>query len=221
MAGNDITIGTTVMRYQIIPVTHYQQNCSLIWCEQTRNAALIDPGGEAERLLQTVEEKALQLKMVLLTHGHLDHVGAANAISQQCQIPVVGPHEADLFLLSSLPQQSQHFGFPHTDNFTPMRWLQDGESIELGELLLEVLHTPGHTPGHVCFFHRESATAFVGDVLFQGSIGRTDFPQGDMNSLLLSIKERLLPLGDEVVVVPGHGPTTTIGNERQYNPYIR
>lgn len=208
------------MRFQIIPVTHYQQNCSLIWCEQTRQAALVDPGGEEDRLLRMLDEKNLQLQMVLLTHGHMDHVGAADIIAQKRQIPVIGPHQADLFWLNSLPEQSHHFGFPHTESFIPSRWLNDGEIIELGEVILEVLHTPGHTPGHVCFFHRDSATAFVGDVLFRGSIGRTDFPQGDHQTLLNSIKERLLPLGDSVTVVPGHGPNTTIGEERLHNPFI-
>ncbi len=209
------------MKYRIFPVTHYQQNCSLIWCETTRQAALIDPGGEPERLLQAVEEAGLQLQMVLLTHGHVDHVAAASQIAAQCQVPIIGPHQADAFWLQMLPQHAEQLGFPPTDSFTPTRWLHDGERVTLGELTLEVLHTPGHTPGHVVFYSAQGNTAFVGDVLFQGSIGRSDFPQGDHDTLIHSIKQRLLPLGDEVIVVPGHGPNTTLGEERRHNPFLQ
>ncbi len=209
------------MKYRIFPVTHYQQNCSLIWCETTRQAALIDPGGEPERLLQAVEEAGLQLQMVLLTHGHVDHVAAASQIAAQCQVPIIGPHQADAFWLQILPQHAEQLGFPPTDSFTPTRWLHDGERVTLGELTLEVLHTPGHTPGHVVFYSAQGNTAFVGDVLFQGSIGRSDFPQGDHDTLIHSIKQRLLPLGDEVIVVPGHGPNTTLGEERRHNPFLQ
>lgn len=209
------------MKYRILPVTHYQQNCSLIWCEETKQAALVDPGGEAERLLQTVDEAGLTLEMILLTHGHMDHVGGVTAITQQRPVSVIGPHEADAFWLEMLPQQAEHFGFPATEAFTPDRWLHDGEQITLGKLTLEVLHTPGHTPGHVVFYSPDGQTAFVGDVLFQGSIGRTDFPQGDQETLLSSITQRLLPLGDEVMVVPGHGPNTTLGEERLNNPFLQ
>jgi hydroxyacylglutathione hydrolase len=210
-----------MMKYRIFPVTHYQQNCSLIWCDVTKQAALIDPGGEAGRLLQAVDEAGLKLEMVLLTHGHLDHVGAAAAIAELRQVPIIGPHEADAFWLEMLPQQAEHFGFPATEAFTPTRWLHDDEQIKLGDLTLIVRHTPGHTPGHVVFYSSNGDTAFVGDVLFQGSIGRTDFPQGDQKTLLHSIQQRLLPLGDRVTVVPGHGPNTTLGEERLHNPFLQ
>ncbi|MEN8170378.1 MAG: MBL fold metallo-hydrolase [Pseudomonadota bacterium] len=209
------------MKYRILPVTHYQQNCSLIWCDTSKQAALIDPGGEPERLLQAIDEAGLQLEMILLTHGHMDHVGAVTAILEQRSVSIIGPHKADAFWLEILPQQAEHFGFPATEAFTPTRWLHDGEQIQLGEVTLEVLHTPGHTPGHVVFYCRNDSTAFVGDVLFQGSIGRTDFPQGDQEALLHSIQQRLFPLGDQVTVVPGHGPSTTLGEERRHNPYLQ
>jgi glyoxylase-like metal-dependent hydrolase (beta-lactamase superfamily II) len=210
-----------MMRFRILPVTHYQQNCSLIWCDITRQAALIDPGGEAERLLATVDEADLELAMVLLTHGHIDHVSAATSIAEQRKVPVIGPHQDDALWLESLPQQAEQFGFPFTASLTPSRWLHDGENVQLGELTLQVLHTPGHTPGHVTFYSSDGNTAFVGDVLFQGSIGRTDFPQGDHATLLHSIQHRLMPLGDDVTVIPGHGPNTTLGDERRHNPFLQ
>jgi hydroxyacylglutathione hydrolase len=209
------------MNYRILTVTQLQENCSLVWCETSGEAALIDPGGEPQRLLQAVDEAGLKLQMVLLTHGHVDHVGAAEQIATQRQVPIIGPHEADAFWLELLPQQAEHFGLAATPAFTPTRWLHDGEQIALGELTLEVLHCPGHTPGHVVFFCRSGQTAFVGDVLFHRSIGRTDFPQGDHDTLIDCITRRLLPLGDGVTVVPGHGPNTTLGEERRHNPFLR
>lgn len=209
------------MQYRIFPVTHYQQNCSLIWCDETRDAALIDPGGETERLLQQVDSLGLKLKMVLLTHGHIDHVAAAPEIAAQCQVPIIGPHAEDAFWLEMLPQLHEKFGFPPIASFTPNRWLEHGDHIELGHLRLEVLHCPGHTPGHVVFYNREQAITFVGDVLFQGSIGRTDFPRGDHQLLLQSIAQHLLSLDDSVTVIPGHGPDTTIGEERRHNPFLQ
>lgn len=208
------------MKYRIIPVTHYQQNCSLVWCEQTGKAALIDPGGEADRLIQAAERAGVQIEKVLLTHGHLDHVGAARDVSERLGLPVIGPQEADSFWLDQLPLQAEMFGFPPLQAFTPDQWLQDGDTVELGNLSFAVIHCPGHTPGHVVFYHRDSATAFVGDVLFKGSVGRTDFPGGDHATLIRCINDKLLPLGDEVTVVPGHGPLTTLGEERLHNPFL-
>lgn len=209
------------MQYRIFPVTHYQQNCSLIWCDETRDAALIDPGGESERLLQQIDALGLELKMVLLTHGHIDHVAAAVEVASQRRVPIIGPHAEDSFWLEQLPQHSDEFGFPPTASFTPSRWLEHGEQVKLGHIALEVLHCPGHTPGHVVFYNREQAIVFVGDVLFQGSIGRSDFPRGDHQLLLQSIARHLLPLGDSVTVIPGHGPDTTIGEERRNNPFLQ
>ncbi len=209
------------MKYKIIPVTAYQQNCSLIWCENSNKAALIDPGGDCEMLMAAVDELGLSLDKVLLTHGHLDHVGGAKQIATKLDVPIIGPHQADAFWLQSLPKQSEMFGFAHTDAFEPDQWLQQGDSVELGEVLLSVLHCPGHTPGHVVFYNEVDGIAFVGDVLFQGSIGRTDFPQGDYDQLIASIKQNLLPLGDEVMFVPGHGPMSSLGHERQNNPFLQ
>ena len=209
------------MKYKIIPVTAYQQNCSLIWCEKTSKAALIDPGGDIEVLLAQVDELGLQLKKILLTHGHLDHVGGAKQIATKLEVPIIGPHQADAFWLQSLPKQSEMFGFAYTDAFEPDQWLAEGAEIKVGDMHLSVLHCPGHTPGHVVFYSETDGLLFVGDVLFQGSIGRTDFPQGDYDALIASIKQKLLPLGDEVMFVPGHGPMSSLGHERQNNPFLQ
>ena len=209
------------MKYKIIPVTAYQQNCSLIWCEDTNKAALIDPGGDVELLLSQVAELGLQLEKILLTHGHLDHVGGAKQIASELDVPIVGPHQADAFWLQSLPKQCEMFGFSHVDAFVPDQWLAQGEQLEIGNVVLSVLHCPGHTPGHVVFYSQADSLAFVGDVLFQGSIGRTDFPQGDHDQLIAAIKEKLLPLGDEVMFVPGHGPMSSLGHERLNNPFLQ
>ncbi len=208
------------MNYQVIPVTAYQQNCSLIWCNTTKKAALIDPGGDVDILLAAVEKQGLQLEKLLLTHGHLDHVGGAEKIAKKLNLPIIGPHQADLFWLENLPRQCEMFNFPKTESFEPDQWLEEGDQIKVGELLLEVLHCPGHTPGHVVFYNATATLAFVGDVLFSGSVGRSDFPQGDHATLIRSIKNKLLPLGDEVEFVPGHGPNSTFGRERLNNPFL-
>jgi glyoxylase-like metal-dependent hydrolase (beta-lactamase superfamily II) len=208
------------MRYRIIPVTDLEQNCSLVWCEETLRGALIDPGGDADLLLDAVAQEGVTLEKLLLTHGHLDHVGATAGIATALAIPIEGPHRADAFWLDALPQQSQWLGMGHTEPFTPQRWLEQGDTVEVGKVRFEVLHCPGHTPGHVVFYQRAARVAFVGDVLFRGSIGRTDLPQGDHQALLAAIRERLLPLGDEVEFVPGHGPTSTLGHERRTNPFL-
>lgn len=208
------------MKFLVIPVTPFQQNCTLLWCEQTLAATLIDPGGDAQRLLAAVAQRGLKLVSLLATHGHVDHVGAAKELAARLGIPIEGPHQADAYWLDDLPQQSAMYGFPPAAAFTPDRWLKHGDRVTVGEVTLEVLHCPGHTPGHVVFFHAGEKVAFVGDVLFQGSIGRTDFPGGDLETLLSSIRERLWPLGDDVTFIPGHGPDSTFGAERRSNPYV-
>jgi hydroxyacylglutathione hydrolase len=208
------------MKYTVIPVTPYQQNCSLIWCEQTRQAALIDPGGDIDKLLAGVAKHSLQLVKLILTHGHLDHVGAAGILAERLGLPIEGPQHDDAFLLDALPEQSAMFGFPHTEPFEPTRWLNHGDRVDVGVIALDVIHCPGHTPGHIVLVEPTARLAFVGDVLFQGSIGRTDFPRGNHADLIRSIKTRLWPLGDDITFIPGHGPSSTIGRERRSNPYV-
>lgn len=208
------------MRYRVLPVTPFEQNCSLIWCEATGRAAFIDPGGEADLLLAAAAAEGVTLERLLLTHGHLDHVGAALELSQRLGLPIEGPHAADAFWLRQLPEQAAWFGFPPARAFEPDRWLMDGETVRVGGQDLAVIHCPGHTPGHVVFFHRGGRLAFVGDVLFRGSVGRTDFPLGDSRALKASIRNRLFTLGDDVTFVPGHGPMSTFGEERRHNPYV-
>ncbi|MFZ3174406.1 MAG: MBL fold metallo-hydrolase [Thiobacillus sp.] len=207
------------MEFTILPVTPYQQNCSLVW-DAAGRAALIDPGGEAERLLAEVAARGLTLEKILLTHGHLDHVGAAVELRDALGIPIIGPQREEQFWLDILPQQAELFGFPPMLAFTPDRWLEDGDRVEVGSIRFDVLHCPGHTPGHVVFFLLETRLAFVGDVLFKGSIGRTDFPRGDHAALLAAIRNKLFPLGDDVRFVPGHGAMSTFGHERRENPFV-
>ena len=208
------------MKFMVIPVTPYQQNCTLLWCEETRIAALVDPGGDLDRLKDAVEENDLKLEKILVTHGHLDHVGGVAALAAELNLPIEGPQKEDKFWIDQLPTQAQKMGFPPAEAFEPQRWLEQGDEVTVGKETLEVRHCPGHTPGHVIFFHRPSKVAMVGDVLFQGSIGRTDFPRGDHATLIRSIKNELWPLGDDVQFVPGHGPFSTFGQERKSNPFV-
>jgi hydroxyacylglutathione hydrolase len=205
---------------QTLPVTAFAQNCSLVWCSETNEAALIDPGGDMEELLEAVKTRGLQLKAIWLTHAHIDHAGATGTLSRTLDLPIIGPHPGDQFWIDALPQQSQMFGFPQAEHFTPTRWLDDGDTVQIGQHTLQVLHCPGHTPGHVIFFEPGSRHAFVGDVLFAGSIGRTDFPMGNHADLINAIKGKLLPIGDDVTFTPGHGPESTFGEERIGNPYL-
>lgn len=208
------------MNYHLIPVTALQQNCTLVWCEETLAAALIDPGGEADRLAEEIEQRGLKLEALLLTHGHFDHVGAAGDLAPRFDVPIIGPHQADAYWIDGMEQQCHMFGFPPVTAFQPQRWLSEGDSVTIGHFNLEVLHCPGHTPGHIVFYHRPSQWLQVGDVLFKGSVGRTDLPGGDQAALLRSIHDKLLPLGDAVRFVPGHGPMSTLGAEKQHNPFL-
>ena len=208
------------MEFQILPVTGFQQNCTLLWCPRTRRAAIVDPGGEPDRIEALLNQLELEPERILLTHGHLDHVGASAELARRLAIPIEGPHPDDAFLFQALPEQCRMFGFAPIAVFEPDRWLQPGERISVGEERLEVIHCPGHTPGHIVFHDPESKLAQVGDVLFRGSIGRTDFPRGNHRQLLDSIRHRLFPLGDEVRFIPGHGPMSTFGEERRSNPFV-
>ena len=210
-----------MLQYHTHPVTAFQQNCSLVWCDATMEAALIDPGGEVDALISEVNQRGLALKAIWLTHAHIDHAGGAGELAERLSLPIVGPHTADQFWIDALPQQSAMFGFPPARSFAPTRWLQDGDTVQIGNETLQVRHCPGHTPGHVVFHAPQIDRAFVGDVLFAGSIGRTDFPQGNHQQLIDSITSRLWPMGDQTVFIPGHGPDSSFGRERRSNPYVR
>ncbi|MEW5287843.1 MULTISPECIES: MBL fold metallo-hydrolase [Erwinia] len=209
------------MDYQIIPVTAFSQNCSLIWCTTTLQAAVVDPGGDMDKIQAAVAKQGVSVVQVLLTHGHLDHVGAATDVATFYQVPVVGPHRADAFWLDALPVQSQMFGLPQCTPVKPDRWLEEGDIVQIGHTSLETFLCPGHTPGHIVFFDRADRLLISGDVIFNGGVGRTDFPQGSHSDLIAAIKEKLLPLGDDVTFVPGHGPVSTLGRERISNPFLQ
>ena len=208
------------MKYQIIPVTPFQQNCSIIWCEATGSAAIVDPGGDAQQILDLVASLPIQVEKILLTHGHLDHAGAANAIKKTLDVPIVGPQQEEVFWLNQIASQANMFGFGEAENVEPDVWLNDGDYVDIGQERLLVLHTPGHTPGHVVFFNEQESLAIVGDVLFSGSIGRSDFPRGNHEQLIHSIREKLFKLGDDIRFIPGHGPMSTFKRERQINPFV-
>ncbi|KAA5605082.1 MBL fold metallo-hydrolase [Roseospira marina] len=206
----------------VIPVTPFQQNCSLIWDDATMTGALVDPGGEEDRLLDVAREKGVTLEKILVTHGHLDHIGAVGALARTLGVPVEGPQADDAFWIDQLGQQARMFGWPETpEPVVPTRWLDTGDTVTVGGVTLDVYRAPGHTPGHVVFVDPKARVAFVGDVLFAGSVGRTDFPMSDPPALIRAITETLLPLGDDITFVPGHGPASTFGDERQTNPFLR
>lgn len=207
------------IHYQIIPVTSFEQNCTLLWCEETMRAAVVDPGGDIPRILSAVKANGVTLEKILVTHGHLDHAGAVADLAEQLSLPIEGPQREDQFWIDGMPQQSKMYGFPNVRVFTPDRWLEQGDRVAVGNLTLDVLHCPGHTPGHVVYFNEPGRLAIVGDVLFRGSIGRTDFPKGDFDALISSIRNRLWPLGDDVAFISGHGPMSTFGAERRSNPF--
>ena len=209
-----------MIRYQIVPVTPFEQNCSILWCDKTQRAAVVDPGGNPERILKAVDTLEVKIERILLTHGHIDHAGGTAQLARQLAVAVEGPEREDAFWIDALPQQSKMFGFPQVEAFTPGRWLEDGDTVSVGQESLEVIHCPGHTPGHVVFFSRTARLAVVGDVLFAGSIGRTDFPRGNHAALVNSIRAKLWPLGNDVAFIPGHGPMSNFGEERESNPYV-
>ena len=209
-----------MLHYHTLPVTPFAQNCSLVWCDQTTLAAVIDPGGDLDHILAEVRRLGLSLTAIWLTHAHIDHAGGAGELAERFSLPIIGPHEGDQFWIAGLPQQSAMFGFPPARTFTPTRWLRDGDAVTIGHEQLHVRHCPGHTPGHVVFHAPQIQRCFVGDVLFAGSIGRTDFPQGNHEQLITSITQRLWPMGDDTIFIPGHGPESSFGRERRSNPYV-
>ena len=209
-----------MLKYQTVPVTAFQQNCSILWCDATMKAAVVDPGGDLERLMAAAQALGVSLEQIWLTHAHIDHAGGTGELARRLALPIVGPHPGDQFWIDGLVQQSAMFGFPPAEPFTPTRWLHDGDTVTLGEETLTVRHCPGHTPGHVVFHSASAGRAFVGDVLFAGSIGRTDFPGGNHDQLIASITGRLWPMGDATVFIPGHGPESSFGRERRSNPYV-
>lgn len=209
------------MKIIVIPVTHFEQNCSLVICEESKTAAIVDPGGDPERILKVVANENVNVDKIILTHGHLDHVGATQSLASSLNVPVIGPEKEDQFWLEQLESQSQLFGFPTTPSFMPDSWLQEDEIVEVGKIQLHVLHIPGHTPGHIALLDKDSNQIIVGDILFNGGIGRSDFPRGNEQQLITGIKQKLLTLPAETIVYPGHGPTTTIGREKSSNPFLR
>jgi len=208
------------MKAMIVPVTAFAQNCSILWCEETMQGAVVDPGGDLAEVEAAVQRKGISIVKILLTHGHVDHAAGASALKASLGVPVEGPHREDAFILDALPETARGYGFPPCEAVAPDRWLKDGDTVTFGNVTLEVLHCPGHTPGHVVFFDRADKLAVVGDVLFQGSIGRTDFPRGNAKDLISSIRGKLFPLGDDVIFIPGHGPLSSFGDERKSNPYV-
>ena len=209
-----------ILKAAIITVTPFQQNCSVIWKEETKIAAVTDPGGDLELIEKFIEDQNLTLSKIFITHGHLDHAAEAKALADKFNVVIEGPQIEDEFLTSTLETQGKAYGMPNAQNFVPDRWLNEGDQIELDGEKLDVYHCPGHTPGHVIFHHIESKLAIVGDVLFQGSVGRTDLPGGNMEALISAIREKLLPLGDDITFIPGHGPISTLGQERLTNPFV-
>lgn len=208
------------LKLAIVPVTPFEQNCSILICDQTNEAAIVDPGGDLDRILETVNKLGVNVKSILITHGHLDHCSGAKDLADQLGVPIIGPQKEETFWIDQLPEQSVRFGFGHAKAFEPNRWLEDGDQVSVGNEVFDVYHCPGHTPGHVVFVDQQAKLAVVGDVLFAGSIGRTDFPRGNHDQLIGAIKEKLFPLGDDIAFVPGHGPMSTFGEERLNNPYV-
>ncbi len=211
---------TAPIRAMVAPVTPLQQNCTIVWCTATNKAAIIDPGGEAPRLLKAIADQGLTLEKIWVTHGHMDHAGGVAAMKAATGAVIEGPHRDDQFWIDRIEESGRQYGIPDAKVFTPDRWLEDGDVVTLGETSFSVRHCPGHTPGHVVFIHEGARFAQVGDVLFKGSIGRTDFPRGNHADLIAAITGKLWPFGDDIAFVPGHGPMSTFGAERKTNPFV-
>jgi len=208
------------LKVMVVPVTAFEQNCSLMWDDETMEGVVVDPGGDLDRVEAAVAEQGVKLVKVLCTHAHIDHAGLLGEFAQKHALPIEGPHEGDQFWIDLLPEQGANYGMPGAQAFTPDRWLNDGDQVTFGTITLDVVHVPGHTPGHVVFVDAAHRIAIVGDVIFQYSIGRTDFPQGNAQQLIDGIRHKLFPLGDDITFVPGHGGTSTFGQERAMNPFV-
>lgn len=208
------------LKIAIIPVTAFEQNCSILICDELNEAAIVDPGGDLDRIRETISELKVKVTKILITHGHLDHCSGAKDLADGYGVMIEGPQKEETFWIDQLLEQSQRFGFAQAKPFTPNRWLEDGDQVMVGKQTFDVYHCPGHTPGHVVFVDRQAKLAVVGDVLFAGSIGRTDFPRGNHGQLIRSIQEKLFPLGDDIAFIPGHGPMSTFGEEKINNPYV-
>ncbi|MEQ9489247.1 MAG: MBL fold metallo-hydrolase [Alphaproteobacteria bacterium] len=204
----------------IVPVTPFQQNCTLYRCTATGRGAVVDPGGDVDRLMEAIDTMGMDLEKILITHGHIDHAGGAADLAKRTGVPIEGPHRDDGFWIDTIETDGPEWGLPEAKTFAPTRWLDEGDTVSFGDIVMDVHHCPGHTPGHVIFFHDGMRLASVGDVLFKGSIGRTDFPRGNFDDLVRSITTRLWPLGDDVTFIPGHGPVSQFGVERQTNPFV-
>jgi glyoxylase-like metal-dependent hydrolase (beta-lactamase superfamily II) len=208
------------MQAVVIPVTPFAQNCSLVWCPRSMEGAVIDPGGDLEKVLAAARKHGVKLTKILLTHAHIDHAGGTAQLARELKLPIIGPHPGDQFWIDGIAEQGRMFGLGQCESFVPDRWLDEGDKVQVGDVEFDVRHCPGHTPGHVTFHCAADKIAFVGDVLFAGSIGRTDFPGGDYDTLVRSIRDKLFTLGDDVRFVPGHGPMSTFGDERRTNPFV-
>jgi hydroxyacylglutathione hydrolase len=208
------------LRVAIIPVSPFQQNCSLVFDEETKRGVVVDPGHDVDRIIEAISKLGVTVEMILLTHGHIDHAGSADELREKLGVQVVGPHRDDQFFMDSLAVRGLDFGMRGCRNVTPDRYLSDGDTVEVAGFMFEIIHAPGHSPGSVVFFSRAHQFALMGDVLFKQSIGRTDLPGGDHDTLLRSIREKVIPLGDDVSFLPGHGQASRIGDERQSNPFL-
>ena len=207
-------------RAVLIPVTMFSQNCTLLWCAETRHAAVVDPGGDLHLIRDAIAKTGVTVTKILITHGHIDHAAEALSLAEELGVPIEGPHRADQFLLESLPAAGLKYGIMGARAFEPQRWLEEGDRVEIGQLHFDVLHCPGHSPGSVAFINKDEGFGLVGDVLFRGSVGRSDLEGGSHETLMASIRDKLLPLGDDFSFICGHGPTSTIGHEKRTNPYV-